>query len=78
MIGRHSGSLRTRAIVALNLRARTRWNRYRCSLAARSNPAREMLTEMNPRDGKMSRAWNLYTAFIGRSQGYRGSVMHQL
>jgi hypothetical protein len=37
-----------------------------------------MLTEMNPRDGKMSRAWNLYTAFIGRSQGYRGSVMHQL
>ena len=36
---------------------------------------REMLTEMNPRDGKMSRAWNLYTQFIGRSQGYRGSVM---
>ena len=34
-----------------------------------------MLTEMNPRDGKMSRAWNLYTTFIGRSQGYRGSVM---
>jgi hypothetical protein len=36
---------------------------------------REMLTEMDPRDGKMSRAWNLYTQFIGRSQGYRGSVM---
>ena len=36
---------------------------------------REMLTEMDPRNGKMSRAWNLYTQFIGRSMGYRGSVM---
>ena len=34
-----------------------------------------MLTEMDPRDGKMSRAWNLYTAYIGRALGYRGSVM---
>jgi hypothetical protein len=36
---------------------------------------REMLTDMNPQEGKMSRAWQLYTEFIGRSQGYRGSVM---
>ena len=45
-----------------------------CQLGGQIQP-REMLTEMNPRDGKMSRAWNLYTTFIGRSQGYRGSVM---
>lgn len=36
---------------------------------------REMLTDMNPQEGKMSRAWQLYTEYIGRSQGYRGSVM---
>jgi hypothetical protein len=36
---------------------------------------REMLTEMDPRNGKMSRAWNLYIQYVGRALGYRGSVM---
>ena len=45
-----------------------------CQLGSSIQP-REMLTDMNPQEGKMSRAWQLYTEFIGRSQGYRGSVM---
>ena len=45
-----------------------------CQLGSSIQP-REMLTDMNPQQGKMSRAWQLYTEFIGRSQGYRGSVM---
>jgi hypothetical protein len=34
-----------------------------------------MLTEMSPSEGKMSRLFNLYLTFVGRSQGYRGSAM---
>lgn len=44
------------------------------SLGGKSAP-REMLTEMSPSEGKMSRLFNLYLNFIGRSQGYRGSAM---
>ena len=36
---------------------------------------REALSMMDPDQGKLSRAFGLYTAFIGKSQGYRGSVM---
>ena len=36
---------------------------------------REALSMMDPDKGKLSRAFGLYTAFIGKSQGYRGSVM---
>ena len=36
---------------------------------------REMLSEMSPSTGKMSRAWGLYTEFIAKSHGFRGSVM---
>jgi len=45
-----------------------------CQLGSSIQP-REMLTDMNPQEGKMSRAWQLYTEFVGRSQGFRGSVM---
>ena len=34
-----------------------------------------MLTDMSPELGKMSRLFNLYLNFIGRSQGYRGSAL---
>jgi len=40
-----------------------------------TNAPREMLSEMQPAVGKMSRAWQLYTEFIAKSHGFRGSVM---
>ena len=36
---------------------------------------REALSEMSPPNGEMSRAWQLYTEFVGRSQGFRGAVL---
>lgn len=36
---------------------------------------REALSGMSPPNGEMSRAWQLYTEFVGRSQGYRGAVL---
>jgi hypothetical protein len=50
------------------------WQTLQVSLGGKSAP-REMLTEMSPPEGKMSRLFNLYLNFIGRSQGYRGSAM---
>jgi hypothetical protein len=50
------------------------WQTLQVSLGGKSAP-REMLTDMNPQEGKMSRLFNLYLNFIGRSQGYRGSAM---
>ena len=50
------------------------WQTLQVSLGGKSAP-REMLTEMSPSEGKMSRLFNLYLTFVGRSQGYRGSAM---
>ena len=36
---------------------------------------REALSEMAPHEGKMSRAWQLYTEFIGRAAGYRAAPL---
>jgi hypothetical protein len=36
---------------------------------------REALSEMEPHAGKMSRAWQLYTEFVGRAQGYRAAPL---
>ena len=36
---------------------------------------REALSEMAPHGGKMSRAWQLYTEFIGRAAGYRAAPL---
>jgi hypothetical protein len=36
---------------------------------------REQLAQQNPTKGTISRAWTLYTEFIAKSSGFRGSVM---
>ena len=36
---------------------------------------REALSEMSAPEGKMSRAWQLYTEFIGRAAGYRAAPL---
>ena len=50
------------------------WQSLQVQLGNSVQP-REMLTDMKPEHGKMSRLFNLYLSFIGRSQGYRGSAM---
>jgi hypothetical protein len=50
------------------------WQTLQVSLGGKSAP-REMLTNMEPQSGRMSRLFNLYLSFIGRSQGYRGSAL---
>jgi hypothetical protein len=50
------------------------WQSLQVQCGASVQP-REMLTDMKPEHGKMSRLFNLYLSFIGRSQGYRGSAM---
>ena len=50
------------------------WKSLQVQLGSSVQP-REMLTQMDPANGNMSRLWQLYTSFIGRSQGYRGSAM---
>ena len=50
------------------------WQSLQVQLGSSVQP-REMLTEMSPSTGKMSRLFGLYLSFIGRSQGYRGSAM---
>jgi hypothetical protein len=50
------------------------WQSLQVQLGSSVQP-REMLTDMKPQEGKMSRLFNLYLNFIGRSQGYRGSAM---
>jgi hypothetical protein len=39
---------------------------------------REQLAQQDPTKGAISRAWTLYTEFIAKSSGFRGSVMHWL
>ena len=36
---------------------------------------REQLAQQKPTTGEISRAWTLYTEFISKSSGFRGSVM---
>ena len=58
----------------LELSAPHYWTSLQVQLGQDIQP-REQLTQQNPTSGEVSRAWTLYTDFIAKSSGFRGSVM---
>lgn len=62
------------ASVNLEKTAPMYWESLQVQLGADVQP-RDMLTQQSPPTGLLSRAWSLYTNFIAKSAGFRGSVM---
>ena len=50
------------------------WTNLQVQLGQDVQP-REQLAQQKPTTGEISRAWTLYTEFISKSSGFRGSVM---
>ena len=50
------------------------WENLQIQLGQDVQP-REQLAQQKPTTGEISRAWTLYTEFIAKSSGFRGSVM---
>jgi hypothetical protein len=69
-----AGVLEVDASTHLEPTAPMHWSTLQVQLSSDVQPA-QMLTEQDPPKGLVSRAWALYTAFIAKSAGYRGSVM---
>jgi hypothetical protein len=60
--------------VSLEKTAPHYWENLQIQLGQDVQP-REQLSQQKPTTGEISRAWTLYTEFIAKSSGFRGSVM---